>query len=495
MKRRDLHHVALGVASAALLAGCGSTAAPPLTQSNAPASPIRHIVILVQENRSFDNLFAGFPGADSAMQGLCKPELPKTTWCKTEHEVPLSSVKLESNHEPGGKDICHSHQCFEIECDRDAVTGTCRLDGFDLIDKGEVQTGVPAKNYAYRYVDRSESKPYWDLARQYALTDHMFSTDTASSFIAHQELISGTVALDDDKSLTDQPDDGTGAWGCDAPPGTQTPLIFRDGRVFEPPRGRRAGPPYLPFPCFTQYKTMADLFDAGNTTWKYYVWWMTGEHADSSGDTWNGFDAIKDVACPTTHSGPYGPICDRGKDWSHMSFPSTNVFSDIKAGTLPQVSWVIPTLCDSDHPGSGANRGPLWVTEVVNALGTSAYWKNTAIILLWDDWGGWYDNVSPEKTSYTSLGFRVPVIVISPYAKPHYVSHTQYDFGSILKLIEQTFGLGSLGTSDVGANSMDDLFDFRQRPIQFKSAPLPHVKACPKNYLDKFIEENGAPPG
>jgi phospholipase C len=330
-------------------------------------------------------------------------------------------------------------------------------------------------NYPYAYVDRTESKPYWDLARQYALADRMFSTDTASSFIAHQQLIAGTVRLNDEESLTDQPDDSGGAWGCDAPGGTQTPILLRDGREIYPP-GKRT-----PYPCFTQYATMADLFDAGHTTWKYYVAPLFGKDTDLAGDAWDAFDAIKKVR--------------RGPDWSHISRPATNFFTDLQSGQLPQVSWVIPTLCDSDHPASGANRGPRWVTQVVNAVGTSRYWKDTAIVLIWDDWGGWYDNVAPSQVSYTSLGFRVPMIVISPYAKPHYVSHTDYNIGSILKLIEQNFGLGSLGTTDASANSMADVLDFTQRPNTFKPAPLPRALSCPKVRGPEFIEINGAPPG
>jgi phospholipase C len=459
-------------AAFAIVAGCSSTASStsPTPPTSPPLKSIQHIVILVEENRSFDNIFAGFPGANTTLQGLCKAG---PSWCKVAHEVPLKPVKLESNGLPGGVDICHSHQCFKIECDLQA-SNICKMDGFNLIDYGEVQGGQPAKLYPYAYVDRSETKPYWDLAKQYTLADDMFSTDTASSFIAHQQLIAGTVRLNDRESLTDQPDDTP--WGCDAPTGTQVPILLKSGREIGPPN------PRAPFPCFTQYKTMADLFDAGNTSWKYYVWFMFGTDADFSGDVWNAFDAIKRVR--------FDP-----KEWSHISLPTTNIFKDLKSGSLPQVSWVIPTLCDSDHPGSGANRGPRWITDVVNAIGTSQYWKDTAIILVWDDWGGWYDNVPPPQINYTSLGFRVPMIVISPYAKPHYISHTEYNFGSILKLIEQNFGLGSLGASDETANSMEDVFDYTQPPNEFKPAPLPHVLPCPKGSEAEFIEKNGAPPG
>ena len=243
-----------------------------------------------------------------------------------------------------------------------------------------------------------------------------------------------------------------------------------------------------PFPCFTQYATIADLLDAANVSWQFYVdaMFSSEPHYDFSGAVWNGYDAIKKIR--------YGP------DWKkNISIPNTNIFTDVKAGTLPAVSWVIPTLFDSDHPASGCNGGPRWVTKVVNALGTSQYWKNTAILLLWDDWGGWYDNAPPPQINYTSLGFRVPIVIISPYAKPGYVSHTQYDFGSILKFIEQTFGLGSLGTTDAPANSLADVFDFTQTPNTFKPAPLPHANSCADEQADgnatrRVIEHDGGVP-
>ena len=141
-------------------------------------------------------------------------------------------------------------------------------------------------------------------------------------------------------------------------------------------------------------------------------------------------------------------------DWMHLSFPNTNVFKDMNNGTLPSVSWVIPSLEDSDHPASGCSDGPRWVIQSLTRSARANTGTSTAIILVWDDWGGWYDPVPPPQTNYTSLGFRVGMVAISPWARPDTVAHTQYDFGSILKFIEQTFGLGSLHTTDETATSM-----------------------------------------
>ena len=128
--------------------------------------------------------------------------------------------------------------------------------------------------------------------------------------------------------------------------------------------------------------------------------------------------------------------------------------------------------------GSGYNRGPSWVTSVVNAIGESSYWESTAIFVLWDDWGGWYDDAAPPQRDFRGLGIRVPCIIISPYARRGsgagggYVAHTQYEYGSILKFVEETFGLPPIGPpsrgfTDTRAASMLDDFDFTQPPRSF----------------------------
>jgi phospholipase C len=146
----------------------------------------------------------------------------------------------------------------------------------------------------------------------------------------------------------------------------------------------------------------------------------------------------------------------------------TQVLTDIANGQLAAVSWVIPSGRSSDHPGSNDGSGPSWVTSIVNAVGNSSYWSNTAIFITWDDWGGWYDHVAPPIINSYEYGFRVPLIVVSPYAKQAYVSHATHDFGSILKFIENTFGLPSLGYADATADDLSDCFDFAQTPLTFQ---------------------------
>jgi phospholipase C len=438
-----------------VLGGCsGSTGSTPPPGPSLPppaASKISHIIVLVQENRSFDNLFAGFPGADTTLEGACKP----APWCPKSGEIALTQVTLESTGKKAkGQDICHSHDCFKTECDPNA-SNVCRMDGFDKIRYGETGNGPVATSYPYAYVERKETKPYWDFAKQYALADETFFNETASSFIAHQILISGTVELNDHESVTDQPF-ATTPWGCDSISNDNAPILYSNGKEKWSPGI---------FPCFT-WATIADLLDAKHVSWLDYVDRCCQKKPyDFSGGAWNGFRAIKKIF--------------HGPDWkTDISSPNTNIFTDITGGTLPSISWVIPTLYASDHPAGGCNGGPWWVTKVVDAVGTSQYWNSTAIILMWDDWGGWYDNAPPEQVDYHQLGFRVPMIVISPYVRAGSIYHRQLNFGSILKLMEQTFDLGSLGTADATAPSMEDVFDFNQTPTPFESEPIPKAMPC-----------------
>jgi phospholipase C len=187
---------------------------------------------------------------------------------------------------------------------------------------------------------------------------------------------------------------------------------------------------------------------------------MGPPYVNPGGDVWSVYDAIDYIR--------------HGSDWTrNISSPETNIFTDLQTGNLPAVSWIVPDFQNSDHPSSGSNTGPSWVTSIVNAVGQSKYWNNSAIVIVWDDWGGWYDPVAPPKLDYAGLGFRVPMLVVSPYARQGYVSHTQYEFGSILKFVEEAFGLPSLGATDARATSIDDCFNFTQSPTPFSVMRAP----------------------
>jgi phospholipase C len=435
--KRELWGALFGVALTAT--GCtgsvgGGNPMPhdPVALPVSTSKKIQHIVIIIQENRSFDNLFAKFPGADGATQGMLH-----TGQMFTLVKAPLV-----------GKELNHMHSGFLTEYDGG------KMDGFDEIGFGSSGQDGPAGKYPYRYVDPFDIQPYWAMAENYALADHMFQTQGSSSFTAHQDLIAGGSAISRWASIIDSPSHGP--WGCDAPtpgpnnPGTVTSLITVKRR-------------YLfnkgPFPCLT-YPTLKDLLDPAGLSWKYYVPSLLVKN--SSGNLWNAFDAIRNVR--------YGP------DWKpHDVSPETTIFKDISANQLPAVSWVIPSGPNSDH-AAGTDHGPAWVASVVNAIGKTWAWKTTVIIVVWDDWGGYYDHVAPQQLDYQGLGFRVPMIVVSPYAKKvGYISHTQYEFGSILRFVEDNWELGRLGSTDVRATSIGDMFDFSKPPRAFVpvKAPLP----------------------
>lgn len=415
---------------AAALAACSGTGSPSsgtavLPSARTAAHPdlsigryIKHVVIVIQTNRSFDNLFATFPGANGATSGLMSNG---------------QTVQLQESNLYNAKLYQNSHQAFTVDYDGG------KMDGWNLVYVNQ----KPCPQCAYQYVNPAQIKPYWTMAQQYVLADAMFPTETSGDFSSHQDLIRGSSAIDDHESLIDFPTHGP--WGCDAPKGTTVPLLTTTGYV-------QNGP----FPCM-KYSTLRDLLDAKKITWKYYVPPLfTGGLA---GSYWNAFDVI-------------GPVRN-GPEWTaNVSSPETNIFTDISKGTLPAMSWVSPNDQNSDHAGFGkADTGPAWVAKVVNAVGRSKYWKSTAIVVVWEDWGGWYDHVAPPQLDYRGLGFRVPMIVVSPYAKSAYVSHTQYEFGSIVRFAEDVWTLGRLGTTDTRATSIQDAFDFTQAPRKF--VPIP----------------------
>jgi phospholipase C len=412
----------------------GADFAPVTPVNAAPASEpayIKHVVILVQENRSFNDFFATFPHADGATTG-------KTHDGKT--------VKLTVGRLSNKLGFGHDWTTWVTEYDGG------KMDGFDLIHLGN-GGGPPAGLLPYEYVRPSDIQPYWTMAQQYVLADHMFERQSSGSFVGHQDIIAPGTAVGHDQSIVNYPTQEP--WGCDAPKGTKTSLISPSGFL------KNKGP----FPCL-DYPTLRDALDAKSVSWKYYA---PRFNYNSGGFLWTAFDAIRAVRY--------------GSEWkTNVVTPQTKVLNDASEGKLAAVTWVIPDKIDSDHPVTGSKRGPAWVASVVNAIGeNSTLWKSTAIIVIWDDWGGFYDNVAPPQLDYQGLGFRVPMLVISPYAKQGYVSHTQYEFASILKFVEDNWGLQRLGNSDRRATSIRDVFDFKKPPRAFTPIPADYPAATFRN--------------
>jgi phospholipase C len=456
MKRHIVKKLA-ALLAVTLATACTSPSAPsvepppgPLRASDraAGSSPIHHVVVIMQENRSFDNLFHGFPGANTETFG----------WGHGK-KYELQALPLKWTW-----DLRHDHPQFLEDYDRGKVDGFDRQirsfktskqcgDAINHPSCWYIYQGTKIRQMAYSYVRYADVGPYWTMASRYALGDEAFSSNNGPSFVSHQYLISGQSGHASEVP-NGQP------WGCDAPPSVTVELLAYGPAVppeFSPATGHEVPGPY---PCFT-YPTIAGLLDAAKITWRYYVAPPPG-----TGSNLSAFDAIQQVR--------------NGSDWSNVVTPDTKVLGDIASGRLRRVSWVMPTGSKSDHPGrDSGSGGPDWVASIVNAIGKSRYWNSTAIVVMWDEWGGWYDHVVPQQYSdpvtgaYEGLGFRVPLLVISPYAKVGYISHQQHEIASTLHFIEDTFGLPSLGLADARADAFDDMFDFSQPPTPFQ--PIPTV--------------------
>ena len=384
--------------------------------------------MIVQENRSFDNLFQGFPGADTQPYG----------YTSSGKKVALRPVGLEADW-----DIVHSSKAYFDACDGSgSIPGTgCKMDGFDkepFVCSRGLHPYCPPRDSQYAYVPNAETKPYFAIAKQYVLADRAFTSNfDGSSFVSHQYFIAGQA-----NAAVDYPSQPY--WGCDGGKG-DTVVTLTQARTYGPPI--RA--------CFDD-RTLANEMDAAGVSWRYYT---SGIRQDSY--IWNAFQAIRPVR--------YGP------EWkTNVVTPQSRFFKDVQNGALPAVSWITPTCANSDHSSCGSNHGPAWVASLVNAVGESSYWNSTVVFVMWDDYGGWYDHVPPPLADYDGLGIRVPLLVVSAYAKAGYVSHVQYEHGSVLKFIEDQFGLAPLAASDARANSpAADCFDFNQPPRTFKKIRAP----------------------
>jgi phospholipase C len=391
------------------------------------STPIQHVVFVIQENRSFNNLFMGYPGATTATSGLNS----------SGQTIPLAPVSLAAK-----KDIEHLSADFFAACDGNPPGQNCKMDGWNNEIYG------PA-NFPYAYVPRKQVKPYWDMAGQYVLADNMFASNIDASFVAHQYAVAAYAS-----GAVDLP---TGTWGCGGG-GSDTVNTLNQDRSYGSPIA----------PCFDNV-SLAQELDAAGLPWRYYV-------TESSGGVWDGFQAISPI-----YNGP---------DWTADTVnPSTQFLTDVANGNLAAVTWITPSEQDSDHSSSDSKKGPSWVASVVNAVGNSKFWNDTAIFVMWDEWGGWYDPVAPPYEDYDGLGFRVPLLVISPYAKQGYVSHVQYETASVLRFIEDDFGLAQMAAADARANDpAGDCFNFSQQPRAFK-------KIAAEVPASVFVRERtGAPP-
>ena len=408
--------------SAAVYAQSAKTADPATVKL--ARSKIKHIVFLVKENRTFDTLFGKFPGANGATEGT---HCDGTT-------APLSHASDSVG------DLPHSF-----------------ADGVEVIDGGKMDCFHDA---GYIQYDGQDLSSYWAYARRFVLADNFFSSEYGPTCVEH---FFNYAAQSDRFVDCARP----GQFGmrqrefCDDPfeVAYTLPTLTRDqsDQLFGVEGQGPAGAAQLRtqyrlrFPC-TDVKVLPDELQARGITWREY-----------RGNT-SWVQPLREVR-HVRFSSMYRDVV-----------PNTRFSIDVQNGRLPQVSWLTPPVPLSDHPPHSICEGQNWLVDTLNTLMRSKYWSSTAVVVTWDDFGGFYDHVPPPHLDLYGLGPRVPAMVISPWARRGLIDHDQMDFASVLKFIETIFDLPSLTDRDAKADDMLSAFDFRHPP---QPAMLLPDRSCP----------------
>jgi phospholipase C len=444
-------------AAALSFAGCsvqnGSSSTPAaLTQTQqrfhqrSASGLIQHVVVIVQENRSLDMVFNGFPGANTSRTGFDSHG----------HMHTLQPISFATEC-----DASHSHHQFVVEFNNGGNNG------WNLARAG-CQPGFSLPDGVFAYVQSSDTASYWQAASNYALADEVFQTNEGPSLPAHQFLIagqSGGHGSDAPWALAENGGSSSSRAGTDQNAGQ---AMFDDEAGSDGSNDGCGGNPKVtvkqinlttnfpgtegnPVQACKEYQTIFDEAMNVGLTWKYY--------AHHAGNLWSGPDAVQHL-------------------WNNPAWravtPETQVLTDISNHQLANIVYVTPSAANSDHPHTFATSpysGPAWVGSIVNAIGNDPYyWGNTTILVTWDDWGGWFDHVKADRPNpndpYQS-SFRVPLLVISPYVIAHNVDHNTRTFDSIVTYIESTFGLPSLGMADQNTDDLSSMFNYSQSPLQF----------------------------
>ncbi len=406
---------------------------------------IRHVIVIMQENRSFDSYFGTFPGADGipmrhGTPAVCLPD-------------PLAHRCVRPYHDGSDRNAGGPHGADAALADIDHG----RMDGFvtealaarrKVCPTGSTEPACvgAAATDVMGYHDAREIPNYWAYARAFVLEDHMFEPNLGWSLPVHLWLVSGwsAVCKAPDRPLSCRTELGQPA----------KPLLGLDGRPA--PRTR--------YRAYYAWTDVTYLLHARHVSWAYYV--APGTQPDCADD-----DAL---VCPYRFQGPRTPAIWNPLPWFstvHADRQLANVqssarfFAAARAGTLPAVSWVIPNGFDSEHPPSLVSRGQAWVTRLVNAVMRGPDWRSSAIFVTWDDWGGFYDHVAPPRVDRAGYGLRVPAFLVSPYARRGFVDHQVLSFDAYLKFIEDDF-LGGARLDPRTDGRPDSRPDVRERSPQ-----------------------------
>jgi len=400
----------LGYRPSAMGPGTGAGLHP--VQLTVVRKRIRHIVFLIKENRTFDSMFGRFPGANGTTHG-------KTCDGRT---IPLRHARDRTPDNP------HSF-----------------LAGISAIDGGKMDCFVPT---GYMQSWKADIPAYWAYARRFVLADRFFSSVYGPTGIEHLWTVAGQSDRFVDHERPNQVGTVPGRQFCDDH--TERAWSFKKLTVaqrrrafaFEN-RGNTAGLAQRFFvarwPCF-DIPVLPDRLRRKGISWRYY----------RGANGWvQPLRMIRHVR--------FGP------EWKGV-VPLSQYFGDLRRGRLPAVSWVIPPYDKSDHPPASLCQGENWTIRALNALQRSPNWRSTMVVLTWDDFGGFYDHVPPPHVDLYGLGPRVPALVISPWARRGFIEHRTLEFSSVLRTIEEVFGLRTLGPRDSHGTDMLDTLNLTGSP-------------------------------
>jgi len=381
--------------------------------------PIKRVVYLMLENRSFDCVFGRFPGANGTTVGLDlgkeRPLIRCPEWLPG--DLPHDLAAALKNHNGG------------------------ELDGF--------AQGIYGPYYGYSQHDRMDVPNYWHWAENYVLCDNFFASAMGPSYPNHLFFIAGTSGgtIDNPENIEVKFDGDLRikSWGCDAY-GEDVFVLAMD------PSGNLA----KHSTCF-ELPTVGEQLTAATIDWAYYA-----AQPYQVGYIWNAYTAVGNVFHTDAFDEHIRPVDD--------------LVTDIAANALPPVTWITPLFQLSDHPPWSTCHAHNWITDVVNGIMRSDMWKETAIFITWDEWGGFYDHVEPPMIDSFGLGFRVPMLVISPYAKRGYVDDAQGEFTSPLRFVSDNWGLDYLTPRIANTHNFEHVFDFDARPRP--PDPRPRSKDC-----------------
>jgi phospholipase C len=389
----------------------------------------------MQENRSFDSYFGTFPGAEGIPMRNGTP-----TVCVPDRKV---GVCVAPYHDPADLNVGGPHGSLQAAAD---IHGG-RMDGFIrqfrlaqkrfCVDPFDPRCGHKhAEPDVLGYHDQREIPNYWTYASSFVLQDHMFEPTASWSLPAHLAMVSGWSAWC--KSATD-------------------PMSCRP--ELERPENAVAGkhPPYYTWTDLTW------LLHANDISWAYYV--AEGTEPDCRADEMTCAPVRQQPGTPGIWNPlPYFDTVQQDGQLSNVK-PATDFYTAAAAGTLPQVSWIVPNGKDSEHPPALVSDGQAYVTGLINAVMNGPDWASTAIFVTWDDWGGFYDHVAPPVVDGLGYGLRVPGLVISPYARQGFIDHQVLSFDAYLKFIEDDF---------LGGARIDPATDGRpdSRPSVRENAPI-----------------------